>query len=108
MTNTEYIKEINDQNFDQETKDGVALVDFWAAWCMPCKMQSPILDRVAEHFKGKVNIAKLNVDEYTITAEKYGIMSIPTLLLFKDGKLEKQFVGVQSERALIYEIENYL
>lgn len=108
MTNTEYVKELNDLTFDKEVNNGITLVDFWAAWCMPCKMQSPIIDNVAGHFKGKVNIAKLNVDEETNTAAKYGIMSIPTLLLFKDGKVEKQFVGLQSERALIYEIEKYL
>jgi thioredoxin 1 len=108
MTNTEYIKEIDDQNFDKETKNGVTLVDFWAGWCMPCKMQAPILDKVAEHFKGKVNILKVNVDEFTKAAEKFGVMSIPTLILFKDGNFEKQFIGLQSERALIYELENYL
>lgn len=108
MTNTENVKELNDLNFDQEINNGVTLVDFWAAWCMPCKMQSPIIDKVADHFKGKANIAKLNVDDCTNTAAKYGIMSIPTLLLFKNGKVEKQFVGLQSERALIYEIEKYL
>ncbi len=108
MTKTEHVKELNDQTFDQEIKNGITLVDFWAEWCMPCRMQSPIIDKVAEHFKGKVNITKLNVDNQTNTAAKYGIMSIPTLLLFKDGKVEKQFVGLQSEKALIYEIEKHL
>src|SRR4030042_2261745 len=108
MTKTELVKELNDLTFDDEIKKGITLVDFWAAWCMPCMMQSPIIDKVAGYFKDKVNFTKLNVDDNPKAAGKYGIMSIPTLLLFKGGDIVKQFVGLQSEKALIYEIEKYL
>lgn len=79
------------------------LVDFWAVWCGPCKMQNPILEEVAKEMEGKAVIAKLNVDENPETAGKYGVMSIPTLLIFQAGKIVKQMIGVQSKETLIEE-----
>ncbi len=100
--------EVSDADFDTTIKEGVVLVDFWASWCAPCRMQSPILDEVAQSFVDKAVIAKVNVDYNRKSAEKYQIMSIPTLVLFKDGKPVKQFVGVQSKETLEAEISKVL
>lgn len=89
--------EITDRNFDETIKSGVTLVDFWAAWCGPCQMQAPIIDRLAKAYEGRVKICKMNVDENGTTAARFGVMSIPTLIIFKDGQKVQQFVGVQSE-----------
>lgn len=93
---------VTDSNFDDEVvKSGIpVLVDFWAVWCGPCRMQDPILEEVIKLYEGKVKIAKLNVDENPQTAQKYSIMSIPTLLLFKGGEVAKQMIGVQSKEIL--------
>ncbi len=92
--------EISDATFDETIKSGVALVDFWAPWCGPCQMQGPIIDKLAKAYQGKATIAKINVDENDKTAARFGIMSIPTLLLFKNGEKVEQFIGVQSEEKL--------
>lgn len=101
---SENVKEITDANFAETTATGITLVDFWAPWCGPCVTMGPILDEVA----GDVNFAtvgKINVDENTVEAAKYGVQSIPTLLIFKDGEMKKQLVGVQSADDLIAELE---
>ncbi len=92
--------EITDANFEATVKSGVTLVDFWAPWCGPCMMQGPIVDKVASAYKGKAKVVKLNVDDNGTTAAQFGVMSIPTLILFKDGKQVSQFVGVQTEGKL--------
>ena len=76
------------------------LVDFWAEWCGPCKMLSPILDELAEEYTGRVRIGKVNIDEFQELAAQYGIRSIPTLLLFKSGQVAEQLVGLRSKRDL--------
>jgi thioredoxin 1 len=76
------------------------LVDFWAEWCGPCKMLSPVLDELAEEYTGKVRIGKVNIDEFQELAAQYGIRSIPTLLLFKQGQVAEQLVGLRSKRDL--------
>lgn len=93
---------VTDSTFDSEVvkSQTPVLVDFWAVWCGPCRMQDPILDEVAKTYEGKVKIAKLNVDENPVMAQKYGVMSIPTLLLFKNGEIVKQMIGVQSNETL--------
>ncbi|MCL4338093.1 thioredoxin [Patescibacteria group bacterium] len=98
---------VTDDTFDSEVvkSDIPVLVDFWAVWCGPCQMQNPILEEVAKEFEGKVKIAKLNVDENPKTAAKYGIMSIPTLMLFKGGTSVKQMIGVQSKETLAGEFK---
>jgi thioredoxin 1 len=99
--------QFTDQNFESEVlkSDKPVLVDFWAEWCGPCQMMGPILDELAEEFKEKYKIGKLNVDESRETAQKYGVMSIPTFIIFKDGKDVKQLVGAQSKEGLKEELE---
>ena len=101
------VLEVNEQNFDSEiAKAGKpALVDFWAPWCGPCRMQTPILEKVAAKVGGKAVIAKVNVDEDPAIAARFQVRSIPTLLLIKDGQVIQQFVGVQQETKLVEQIE---
>jgi thioredoxin 1 len=84
------------------------LVDFWAEWCGPCKMIAPILSEIAAEKAGQVTIAKLNVDEHGDIAQRYGVMSIPTLLVFKDGNLVKTMVGAKGKGQLLSELEEFL
>ena len=84
-------------NFDSETKTGVTLVDFWAPWCAPCRMQGPIIEKIADKFAGKAKVGKCNTDEERTLALKFGIKSIPTLILFQDGKEMERFIGLQTE-----------
>ena len=93
------IIELNDSNFEAETKAGKVLVDFWAPWCGPCRMQTPILEQLVSKV-ADAKIAKLNVDDAPSVAAKFGIMSIPTLIVLKDGQPVKQFVGVQQADVL--------
>ncbi|MFZ0368186.1 MAG: thioredoxin [Halobacillus sp.] len=89
-----------DQNFTNETNEGLVLADFWAPWCGPCKMIAPVLEELDEEMSDQVKIVKLDVDENQETAGKYGVMSIPTLLLFKDGKVVDQVIGFQPKEQL--------
>jgi len=95
------VVEINDTNFEEIIKEGIVLVDFWAPWCGPCRSQVPIIEALAEKVDGKAVIGKLNVDEAAAAAGKFGVMSIPTLIVFKDGAEAQRFVGVQSEEKLM-------
>ena len=91
------VKAITDATFEQETKNGLVLVDFWATWCGPCRMQGPVLDRLSEEFsEDKLKIVKIDVDENPLTARSFGIMSIPTLLFKKAGQVVKQVAGVHT------------
>ena len=98
---SENVKIINDQNFDETVSKGISLVDFWAEWCGPCRMQGPIVEELAAKVGGVNNICKLNVDEAPQTAGKYEVMSIPTILVFKDGEVVEKFVGLQDEKTLL-------
>ncbi|MBP1947716.1 MULTISPECIES: thioredoxin [Virgibacillus] len=95
------IVHVTDQNFTKETSEGLVLADFWAPWCGPCKMIAPVLEEIDGEMEDKVSIVKLDVDENQETAGKYGVMSIPTLLLFKDGNVVDQVVGFQPKEALV-------
>jgi len=100
------IIEVTDANFQSEVLDSdvPVIVDFWAAWCGPCRMVGPIVEEIAEDQAGKVKVMKLNVDENRETATKYGIMSIPTILLFDKGAVSKQVVGAMPKSALVQEL----
>ena len=104
VADSELIEHLTAQNFAHKTKNGVVLVDFWADWCMPCKMMAPILNEVAVATDGTATIYKLNVDEQQQVAAQYGIRSIPTMILFKDGKEVERIVGVKSKEAVIASI----
>lgn len=94
------ILDVTDKTFAEETSEGLVLADFWAPWCGPCKMIAPVLEELAEEMGNKVKIVKLNVDDNQETAGQYGVMSIPTLLLMKDGNVVDQVVGFQPKEAL--------
>ncbi|WP_276205131.1 thioredoxin [Bacillus sp. MUM 13] len=94
------ISHVTDQSFSTETNEGLVLADFWAPWCGPCKMIAPVLEELDSEMGEKVKIVKLDVDENQETAGKFGVMSIPTLILLKDGEVVDKVVGFQPKEAL--------
>lgn len=100
------IKDLTDKNFNNQIKNSLSLVDFWAPWCMPCKMMAPVLNEIAEDTEAKVQVCKVNVDEYQSLASKYGIRGIPTTVLFSNGKEINRFVGVKSKRFILQQIND--
>ena len=107
---SEHTVQISDASFEQDVLNapGPVLVDFWAEWCGPCKMIAPVLDDLAEEYAGKLTIAKLNSDSNTLTAPKYGVRGIPTLILFKNGKVEGTKVGALSRTQLAAFIDSVI
>ena len=104
------IQNLSTSSFDEVVKaaDTPVVVDFWAEWCGPCKMITPILEELASEQAGKIAIAKLNVDENPDLAMRYNVMSIPTLLVFKDGEVAKRLVGAKPKSALLQELSEFL
>ncbi|MGB9667695.1 MAG: thioredoxin [Thermosulfidibacteraceae bacterium] len=104
------VTELNEANFEKEVlqSDIPVLVDFWAIWCAPCRMIAPTIDALAEEFEGKVKVCKVNVDENPNLAVRFSIRAIPTLLLFKEGKVVEQLVGVQPKEILISILNRYV
>ncbi|BDQ28412.1 Thioredoxin TrxA [Helicobacter ailurogastricus] len=100
--------ELTDKNFDSETKSGAVVVDFWAPWCGPCKMLSPIIDELASEYTGRAKICKVNTDEQEELSARFGIRSIPTVLYMKDGQVLNQTVGALSKQSLKDNIDKLL
>ena len=102
--------EFSDQNFEQDVLNSPqpVLVDFWATWCGPCRMMSPTVDAIAAEYAGRAKVGKLNVDENLSVASRYGIRSIPTLLLFKAGQIQEQVVGTVPKETLLRLLDKYL
>ena len=95
MTSATTVKQITDQEFEATVlnSDKPVLVDFWAPWCGPCRVVGPIIENLAPSYEGKIVIAKMNVDDNPLTAQKYGVTSIPTMMIFKDGKVADRAIG---------------
>ncbi|MBS4176109.1 thioredoxin [Lederbergia citrea] len=102
------ITHATDQNFAAETGEGVVLVDFWAPWCGPCKMIAPVLEELDAELGEKAKIVKVDVDDNQETASQYGIMSIPTLVVFKDGEVVDKAVGFQPKEALAELLQKHM
>ncbi len=102
------IVKVTDADFDSKVESGVQLVDFWATWCGPCKMIAPVLEELAADYEGKADILKLDVDENPSTAAKYEVMSIPTLIVFKDGQTVDKVVGFQPKENLAEVLDKHL
>jgi thioredoxin 1 len=105
---SEKVKTFTDSNFDDETKQGVVLVDFWAEWCGPCRRLAPTVDALAAEFDGRATVAKMNVDENPNVPGRYAIRGIPTLLLFKGGQLAETIVGLAPKEDIAKMIERHL
>lgn len=102
--------ELTKDNFKEEVLDSdkPVLVDFWATWCMPCKMIAPIVNEISNEYNGKCKVAKLNIDDAMEIATKFGVMNIPTIILFKNGKEFTRIVGVASKESILKKIEGAL
>ncbi len=107
---SEKIAAVTEENFESAVLESTlpVLVDFWAEWCPPCRMLSPVLDSLAESLEGRLDIVKINSDEEGALAIRFGVMSIPTLILFKNGKQEAKMIGFRSEDDILDEIEKLL
>jgi thioredoxin 1 len=101
---------LTNQTFDEEIKSSTepVLVDFWAEWCGPCKMVAPILDEIAAEQQGKLRVGKINIDENLELAQRFDVMSIPTMILFKDGEPQVRIVGAKGKGQLMQELHAYL
>ena len=106
---SEHVSDVSDSSFERDVlqSDKPVLVDFWAAWCAPCRMLAPTVEAVAEKYAGNARVVKLNVDENPNVSQKYGIKGIPTLILFKNGKEEERVVGATSKEAISRMIDKH-
>ncbi len=102
---SDYVRELNDAQAREAVREGVTLIDFWAPWCGPCRMQGPALEQVAQKVGAAATVAKVNVDQHQALASELGIQGIPALFLFKDGEIAQRFVGVQRAETLVAAIE---
>jgi len=102
------VKTFSDSNFDEETRKGVVLVDFWAEWCGPCRRLAPTVDALADEYDGRATVAKLNVDDNPAVPSRFMIRGIPTMLLFKDGQLADTIVGLTAKEDISRMIDKHL
>ncbi len=104
------VKEVSDVSFEQDVLRSAqpVLLDFWAEWCAPCRMMAPVVEQVAEQYAGSVQVGKLDVDQNSLIAQRYGIKGIPTLILFKNGKEEERVVGATSKEALARMLDKHV
>jgi len=102
--------QVNDENFKKEVLESeeLVLVDFWAPWCMPCRMLAPTIEEIAEEMEGKIKVCKMNVDESIKYPQQYGIMSIPTVMLFKNGQTVETMIGLQPKEEILKTIQEHL
>jgi len=106
---SENVKTFTDSNFDQETKNGVVLVDFWAEWCGPCRRISPMVDALAQEYEGRVTVGKMNVDENPdVPTSRFHVRGIPTLVVLKDGELVDTIVGPRGKEDIISMLDKHL
>lgn len=107
---SEQVKHVTDSSFEQDVLQSTkpVLVDFWAEWCAPCRMIGPIIDQIASEYAANATVVKLNVDDNTASAQRYGIKGIPTLILFNEGKEVERVVGATSKEAITRIIEKYV
>jgi thioredoxin 1 len=103
-------KVVTEQTFDEEVlkNDKPVIVDYWAEWCGPCRMVSPVLEEIASEYGDKIDVVKLNIDENPDIAQRYGIMAIPTMNVFSGGEVVKQIVGAKPKSALLRELADYI
>lgn len=104
VAKSDKIVDLTDKNFQYQVKGKLVLVDFWASWCVPCKMMAPVLNDLAEEISGQVKVCKVNVDEYQSLASKYNIRGIPTMVLLRDGREIDRFVGAKTKQFLLDKI----
>ena len=100
----EKIADLTDKNFRHQIRNGISLVDFWASWCMPCKMMAPVLNEVADEVHGKAMVCKVDVERFQSLATDFGIRGIPTMVLFRNGKEIDRFVGMKSKEFILNQI----
>ncbi|EDM25125.1 Thioredoxin [Lentisphaera araneosa HTCC2155] len=106
---SDQVLNLDDSSFESTVSEGVTLVDFWAPWCGPCRMLAPVIDKVAGRLDGKAKVAKVNTDEANASAVKFGVNSIPTIMIFKDGELQDTLMGAaQREDDLVSKVESYI
>jgi thioredoxin 1 len=107
---SEQVRDVNDGNFETEVMRSkqLVLVDFWAEWCAPCRMMTPVVQSLAEKYQGRLSVVKVNVDENTSVTQRFGIKGVPTLIVFKGGKEAERLVGATNEQSVARLIEGHL
>jgi len=108
VSNSGEVQALSSTSFDAGIKSGIVLVDFWATWCKPCKMQSPVIEEISSDMVGKASVYKLDIDQNPSIADRYNVQSIPTMIIFKDGKVIGQFVGLTEKGVIVSAIEKQL
>ena len=108
MSEKEIIHQLTDENFVHAIEKGVTLVDFYATWCAPCRMLTPIIEEIATHFEGKITVAKVDIDQDQKIAAQYQVTSVPTMVLFKSGKEANRFIGLRDFAAIKAFIDDVL